>query len=175
MKRHLKRLAEWAGNHAVSVKEVSAQVPHALGCEFREVPLSKLRDALRGKAQASLFAEEQIGRLETIRPATRGSAIGNTVIDCVIDAVHRGFHGDAALREGMLTASDLHLRSVARSMEEHYRRKAGSKSGLAIRGRLDEARGQADLGKIVSDFLGPKRQHAARPSKRTGLDEGPSL
>jgi len=175
MKRHWKRFAERAGNPSFSAKAVSEEVPYVLRRELPEVPLSKLRDVLTGRKQNSLFVGEQIKDLEAIRPGIRGQAFANTALDCMIDAVSRGLRGDAALADGMISACDSHLRAESKSVEEHYRRKQGAKTGLAIRDRLDGARRQADINKVVSDYLAPKRPRVSRPSKHTGLDEGPAL
>lgn len=139
------------------------------------MPWKKFESVFTGKQQSSLFPNDHVRDLEAIRSSARGSAFANSVVDCAIDAVHRGMRGDAALRATLESACDAHIRSGFKSVEEHYLRKEGSPSALNVRERMESARKQTNLTELVATLTDPKLARGTRLPMQSGLDEGPPL
>lgn len=176
MRRHWRNLAERAAKAAYSANEVCEALPVALQKDLREAPLAAIQDIFSGK-QGSLFANNEIERLEAVRQASTRSAACNVVIDCAIQAVSGGLTGEAAYRATLENACEAQVRSQFRSVEEHYHREGSARSARYVRDRLDAARQQCDFKAIASGFLSgtPSRRGAAHLPRHTGLDEGPTL
>jgi hypothetical protein len=176
MRRHWKNLAERAAKAAYSANEVCEALPFALQKDLRDAPLTAIRDILSG-GQGSLFANDEIKRLEGVRQGSTRSAACNVVIDCAIKAVISGLIGEAAYRATLENACEAQVRSQFRSVEEHYHREASAHSARYVRDRLDSARQQCDFKTIASDFMSGAQspRGAAHLPRHTGLDEGPSL
>lgn len=177
MRRHWKDLAERAAKAAFSADEVCEALPVALKRDFfAEAPLEAIRDILGGGKQASLFSDERAEQLEAARHSSR-SAVGNTLINCAIEAVADGLSGEAAFRSALANALEEHTRGEFRSIEEHYQDKASAYSARFVRDRLDAARRQSDFGGMAGDIAthGKQRLSDVQLEKRSGLDEGPPL
>lgn len=176
MRRHWKNLAERAAKAAYSADEVCEALPVALQRDLREAPLTAIRDILSGD-QGSLFANNEIERLDAVRQASTRSAACNVVIDCAIQAVSGGLTGEAAYRATLENACEAQVRSQFRSVEEHYHREASARSARYVRDRLDAARQQCDFKTIASRFMSGAQspRGAAHLPRHTGLDEGPNL
>jgi hypothetical protein len=174
MKRHWRDLAERAAKAAFSPDEVRDQLPHTLRKDAQALPLNSIRDILGGGHQSSLFHSDRIAQLEAARDACRGSALGNALIDCAVEAVSNGLTGDTACRTALANAFGDHARNELRSVEEHYQREAGARSARYVRDRLDAARSQCDFTALASGVMTQgKPDNSAGMPKRTGLDEGP--
>lgn len=176
MRRQWRDLAERAATPAYSTAQVAEAFPVALKRDFREAPLSQVRDILGGSAQTSLFKEDRAARLETARQACRGSAAGNTLIDCAIEANAQGLTGDAAFRSALENAMDAHARAGCHQIEEHWRRKE-PESTANVRERLREARAACAHDAIAAELMSgePSKSGDLKLPKRTGVDEGPPL
>lgn len=177
MRRHWKNLAERAAKAAFSVNEVCDALPVALKRDFfAEAPLKTVRDILGGGKQASLFSDDRNEQLEAARQSSR-SAVGNTLINCAIEAVSDGLSGEAAFQSALANALEEHARGEFRSIEEHYQDKASAYSARFVRDRLDAARRQSDFTGLASDIAAHGRQPLGNVQleKRRGLDEGPPL
>jgi hypothetical protein len=176
MRRHWKNLAERAAKAAYAADEVCEALPVALQRDLREVPLAAIRDIFSGD-QGSLFANNEIERLEAVRQASTRSAACNVIIDCAIEAVSGGLTGEAAFRATLENACEAQVRSQFRSIEEHYYREASLRSAGYVRERLDAARQQCDYKTIASGFMSGAKppRGAAQLPRHTGLDEGPTL
>jgi hypothetical protein len=176
MRRHWKSLAERAAKAAYSANEVGEALPVALQKDLREAPLAAIQNIFSGK-QGSLFANNEIERLEAVRQGSTRSAACNVVIDCAIHAVSDGLTGEAAYRATLENACEAQVRSQFRSVEEHYHREASARSARYVRDRLDAARQQCDFKAIASGFLSgaPSTRGAAHLPRHTGIDEGPTL
>ena len=132
MRRHWKDLAERAAAPAFTAEQVAEAFPVALKNEFSEAPLTQIRDILGGSAQSSLFEEDRAVQLEAVRRACPGSATGNTLIDCALEANANGLTGDAATKTA--------LENALRAMREAYADISGRrKSRLVERDRLNAA------------------------------------
>lgn len=177
MRNHWKRLAERADNAAYSAFQVSEALPAALQEEFREAPLELLKKALGVDGQGTLFTLQDPQELDALRRECPGSAAGNTLIDCAIEAVASGLSGEAACEQALASALDECSRSAFRGIEEHYYREAPDYSAQFVRSRLDEGRSQCDVSALAKDMLyaSPKSVHVRTLSKYDGLDEGPEL
>lgn len=176
MRRHWRDLAERAATPAFTAEQVAEAFPVALKNEFREAPLAQIRDILGGGAQSSLFKEDRAAKIETARRACAGSAAGNTLIDCALEANADGLTGDRAMRTALENALDALARAGCHQIEEHYRRKE-PQSTANVRNRLDAARGQCARSEIASELMsddGGGASGKVRLRKRTGIDEGPS-
>ena len=176
LRRHWRDLAERAAKAAYSANEVCEALPVALQKDLREAPLAAIQDIFSGK-QGSLFANNEIERLEAVRQASTRSAACNVVIDCAVHAVSGGLTGEAAFRATLENACEAQVRSQFRSVEEHYHREADARSARYVRDRLDAARQRCDFKAITSSLLSGARspRGAAYLPRHTGLDEGPSL
>lgn len=176
MRRHWKDLAERAGTPAYSPGDVADAFPVALRRDFREAPLSQIRDILGGGEQSSLFEEDRTGQLEAARRACRGSAAGNTLIDCAIEANADGLVGDRAFRTALENALDAHARGGCHQIEEHWRREEPG-STANVRDRLIAARSQYSYAALASEMMSDEATVSSdlRLAKRTGVDEGPPL
>lgn len=177
MRRHWRELAERAAKAAFSLDDVCEAISHALKKDARELPLNSVRDILDGGKQGSLFQNDRIKQLEAARETCRGSALGNSLIDCAIEAITDGLTGKTACRRALANAFAEYTRSNFRSIEEHYQREASSRSARHIRDRLNAARARCDLSALASALTAPAKppRTAIRLPKRTGLDEGPPL
>lgn len=177
LRRPWKILAERAAREAYPVSEVGEAMAHALKKEFLEAPLDDICRILDGKGQVSLFSDNRIDRLEELRETCRGSAAGNTLIDCAIDAVYAGMTGKPAQIIVLKDALAGYLFSANRSIEEHYLRQARSKDANFVRARLDKAYHQCNFGNIAIDMLvgrgGPSV--IKNPPRNFGIDAGPPL
>lgn len=176
-RRHWKALAERAAKEAYPVNEVGEALVHALKKEFLEAPLADICQILDGKGQASLFSDNRIDTLEELRETCRGSAAGNTLIDCAIDAVNAGMTGKPACIIVLKEALAGYSFSVNRSIEEHYLREVGSRDANFIRDRLGAAYQQCNFDSIAGEMLsGWGGMSTAKSLPRSiGIDAGPPL
>lgn len=177
MRRHWKDLAERAATSAFTLDQVAEAFPVALKNEFSEAPLAQIRHILGGSPQTSLFKEDRAVQLEAARRTCRGSAAGNTLIDCALEANANGLTGDSALRTSIENALDAHARAGCYQIEEHYRREEPQRTAN-VRDRLNAARSQCAHGEIASELMsddGTAARRKVRLRKRTGIDEGPAL
>lgn len=175
MRRHWKDLAERAAAPAFTAEQVAEAFPVALKNEFSEAPLTQIRDILGGSAQSSLFEEDRAVQLEAVRRACPGSAAGNTLIDCALEANANGLTGDAATKTALENALDALARAGCHQIEEHYRRKE-PQSTANVRNRLTAARIQCARSEIASELMSDDAGGGkVRLQKRTGIDEGPPL
>jgi hypothetical protein len=176
MRRHWKALAARAATPAYSPTQVAEAFPVALKRDFREAPLSQIRDILGGGPQSSLFQEDRTAQLEAARRACRGSAAGNTLIDCAIEANANGLTGDAAFKTTLENALDTHARANCHAVEEHYKRENWP-NPAHVRDRLGAARDACSFGAVATELISGKTNDKSdlRLPKRKGLDEGPPL
>ena len=177
MRRHWKDLAERAAKSVFSKEAVREALPYALKKDAREIPLERVRDILGGGRQGKLFQEDRIAQLEDARNNCRGSALGNALINCAIEAVTDGLTGDKACGTALKNAFDEYTRNAFRGVEEHYQREGSDRSARFVRERLDAARRQCDFGGLASEIMSSDKpaNSTARLPKHTGIDEGPSL
>lgn len=177
LRRHWKTLAERAAKEAYSVNEVGEALVHALRKEFLEAPLADICQILDGKGQVSLFSDNRIDTLEELRETCRGSAVGNTLIDCAIDAVNAGMTGKPARITVLKEALASYSFSVNRSIEEHYLREAGSRNADFVRDRLGAAQQQCNFDSIAGEMLAGRGGLSTVRSlpRNSGIDAGPPL
>jgi len=152
MRRQWRDLAERAATPAYTAEQVAEAFPVALKHDFREAPLLQIRDILGDSAQVPLFNEDLSPQLEAARRACRGSAAGNTLIDCAIEANAQGLTGEAAFRSALKNAMDAHARAGCQQIEEHWRRNE-PKNTENIRERLREARSACAHDALASELM----------------------
>ncbi len=176
MRRHWKDLAQRAATAAFTAEQVAEAFPVALKNEFSEAPLAEIRKILGDRVQNSLFKENRAAQLEAVRRECPGSAAGNTLIDCALEANANGLTGEAATRTALENAVDAIARAGCHQIEEHYRRKE-PQSTANVRNRLDAARTQCARSEIASELMSDDGGGSSkgRLRKRTGIDEGPPL
>jgi hypothetical protein len=175
MQRHWKKLAERAANPSYTCDEVDEGLLPPLMREFKEAPLSEIRAILGGGEQGTLFNESRAAQLDAARQACRGSAAGNTLIDCAIKANANGMTGDAALRHALRNALEDRARAGCHQIEE-YQYREEPRNGAKVRDRLSEARMRCPYDRLASELMSnPKSNKSLRLRKRTGIDEGPPL
>lgn len=178
MPRGWMKLAKRADNKAFAPDEVCDALPDALTQDWRaEVPDSvrrRVREIL-GDGQSSLFGDQRIGQLESLRGETAGYNLGNAFLDYASEAAARGRHGDKAVAEAASKAlADRAVRG-ARQVEEHYCRKSTQRRAAHVRERIESGVTQSDLGGLAERLVGVGKSDAPRPAKRTGLDDGVQL
>lgn len=178
LRKHWKDAAERAAKAAFSPAEVCEALPVALIRDFvAEAPLEAIAELFGVGKQAPLFAEDYARRLDELRQGCRGSVVGNTLIDCAIALGNAAQTEAGALQAALESALDEHLRGTFRSMEEHYLREGSARSAAFLRTRLDQARSQLNLSEIAA-AIGAERialSATLKLTKKTGIDEGPSL
>lgn len=180
MRRQWKTVAERASRDAWSIVEVSEAMLHALEGDLAEIPVRLLRRILGAGGAASLFsanADALATELDRARGECRGSAIANAAIDGMIQAVRDGYAGDVACEHGLRYALDRTCRDYSRSIEEHYRRQAGSWSAHHMRDRLTAVRSASDFTMLARRCAAPEidAPRSAPLERRTGLDDGPAI
>lgn len=175
MRSHWKDVAQRAAQAAFSPEQVCEALPYALKRDILEAPIKAVRDIMNGD---SLFPQLRIEQLEGLRDSCRGSAQGNALVDCAVEAVRDGLTGDAATEMALRNTLEDGTRCAVRSIEEHYEREASSCSAGFLRERLDAARQKLDCAAVARELLSPERPPAKRSitlPRRTGVDEGPTL
>ena len=177
MRRHWKDVAERAAKAAFAPDQVCEALPYALKRDITGAPLDTVRDILTGAQQGSLFPEQRLEQLEAARQDCRGSAAGNALIDCAIEAVTSGLNGEQAFQSALKNALEDNARSALRGIEEHYQHKASDRSARYVRDRLAVARRQCDFSALATDLMssGKPSRNAVQLPRHTGLDEGPRL
>lgn len=145
MRQHWKDLAKRVETPAYSLDDVDETLVRALKKEFREAPMGGVRDILGGGKQGSLLREDRAAQLDAARQACPGSAAGNTLIDCAIEADANGMTGDTAFKEALKNALEPHARGGCHQIEEHHHRKE-PQSAPNVRGRLRAARTRCSYG-----------------------------
>ena len=175
MRQHWKDLAKRAANPAYSPDEVSEALLPPLRREFREAPLSEIRGILDDGKQNSLLKEDRAARLDAARQLCRGSAAGNTFIDCTIEAVANGMTGDIAFREALENSLKAHAQGGCHQIEEHHHREKPHTTSN-VRDRLRTARSLCSYAALASALMSGKPLDGnIRLPKRTGINEGPPL
>ncbi len=174
MRRPWKLLAERAGTPAYACEEVSEAFSVALKSDFREAPLDKVRDILGGSVQSSLFSDDRAAQLEEARRFCRGSAAGNTLIDCAVEANASGLTGDTAFVAALTNALEACARAGCRQIEEHWQREE-PRGTQHVRNRLREARNTCAFGVMAQELSAPGGGGVLRLPKHGGVDEGPPL
>jgi hypothetical protein len=176
LRKHWKKVAEWADNLNYGCGDVVAVLSEAVVRDFRrEVPDSVL----------SLLKKEFCSR-ETMLPAFQtqplavldreheGSPMACLIADC---AEYQLATGDAGL-EGLETAlrSGIHERllGVGQQMEEHYVRDPHStpERAATVRNRLMEATQALPLHDLTLQLLGAQPTQRMHVALQSGLDEG---
>ena len=175
MRRHWKKFAERAQGQAFSHAELDEAFAFGLRKDYSKVPLSVIRDIFINGTEASQRREDISIQLNDARQICRGSAEGNILLDCAIEANNNGMTGVTACKYAMKNALETYAIDVCRQIEEHHLRKEpGSVS--YIRSRLSIARSQCEYETLVSELTSSSLSNTDfRLTKRTGLDEGPLL
>lgn len=174
LRRHWKEFAKRCATAAFSPAEVCEALPHALLKDILEAPITKVRDIMESDI---LFSDMRIEQLERLRLSNR-SAAGSHLIDAAITAIADDRKGQAGIEAALEAAFEGVGRAAFRSIEEHYMRKAGSRSAGFVRARMDAARQQHDLAALAREVLSaekpPSRRSVSLP-RHLGVDEGPPL
>lgn len=176
MRPRWKTLAERASKGAYATQEVADAFSVALKRDFQEAPLSDVRSILGAGEQGALFSDDCAAQLDAARRGCRGSAAGNTLIDCAIEASANGMSGDAAFHSALENALDAHARAGCHQIEEHWQREE-PRNASSIRDRLTTARGHWSASDLASELISGTKTGGGSTSlpKRTGVDEGPAL
>lgn len=173
LKKHWKKVAEWAAKPAYSLVEVAGAFSCALEADFDKGLLLKVQATF---GRGYLFPEDCDAELEALHREYRGAEAASVLIDCAKEANNSGLIGDAACKVAVENALGTYGRGVCRQIEEHYRRKTACGS-VHIRDRLNAIRGHCSPGLLASELLANKtsRNIGYWVPKRAGIDQGPSL
>lgn len=175
MRRQWKNLAERAGNSLYTSDEVEEAFSLSLKGESREAPISEVRAILGYGTQRTLFDDDCSVQLDAVRQVCRGSALGDMLIDCAIEANANGLTGDEAVHQALRNALEARAWSGCRQIEEHQYREL-PRDGAMVRDRLNQARNGFNFDALASELMSdPKSNQNLRLTKHTGIDEGPPL
>lgn len=173
--RHWKRFARCASSPAFSSSEVVEALSIALKRDFlEEVPVSKVYQILSGDGQRYLFPEAQADQLEALRDAHPGSVLAETLIDCALDALAKGLQGHHAAHSATAQALEAQARNRDRQIIEHHHRSGGGSPDPSD--RLRSARSQLSYSQVATELVSSRATaRDLRPTKHSGIDEGPPL
>jgi len=171
-----RRVAERGDTPAFTAEEISRALVPALEQDCRDglSPefLAGVRNVMR---QPSLFNEDLVGRLNTLRPEA-GAGLGSAFLDNVAFLSASDANNIAVLQdalEGLLV--DLANRG-ARQVEEHYLRRSPAPRATNVRRRLEDGIACTDFAAIAVRVLSLDTKSAlTAPLRLKGIDDGVSL
>jgi hypothetical protein len=174
LRRHWRDFAERSAKAAFPSAEVCEALAHALKKDILEAPIEEVREIMGGD---TLFPQMRIEQLEALRQSHHGAAAAH-LIDSAIEAAGGGLQGEPATEAALQNGLEGIRRDALRGIEEHYQRKADSRSAGFVRTRMDAVRRQHDCGALAREILStekpPSRRLVSLP-RRSGVDEGPPL
>lgn len=172
MNRKWKKAAEFAGNSAASLDDVSLMVASAIEQEWRsEVPRSLIAKIEEIQSMPNLFNE---GQLDSIRAMIRGKPMANSLLDYLNQA---GF-SDSPIHEILIKAVTNALierssRAIRQIQEHCIRETDDTKHSEKVALRLSQSMQELGFEVLAHKFLDPDAKSAVwRNSQKTGLDDG---
>ena len=169
-----KRLAERAARAAFAPEEVLDTIPAALEQDWRAEVSESLCRTILGvltDPQRDLFGDA-ITQLDSIRAASAGFSLSQTLLDCTMLAVYDGYAQQEALIEGARLALQYRAASGARQVEEHYYRKSTTHRPDYVRARIESAISQSDLAAIARRLVTGNDRPTRAAVNKTSLDDG---
>ena len=176
MRQHWKAVSQLAANSTFALDDVADAFQIALKRDFRNVPLSEVRDIFGGCEQTSLFQEDRQSHLEAARRTCRGSVAGNALIDCAQEANALGLTGDEAMKFALANAIDANAHASFHQIEEHWCRN-DPQSTPSLLERLRKAHNHCSLPDLCNELINGNNVgvRALKMPKRSGVDEGPMI
>lgn len=176
MRRGWTRLADRADNSAFAPEEIRDALLPALEQDWRaEVSEGQLRQIRHVFAdeQGSLFDDDRIRQLETLKRNAAGYEFAGLVAECALQAASNGLVGDDALVEMATDALFDRASRGARQVEEHYYRKSAPDRALNVRARIENAIARLDVATLARQLVGvdPTRPRRTLVMQK-GLDDG---
>lgn len=176
LKRHWRDFMLCADKEAYSLEERCQSLSIAVKKEFSSSVLTAVRDVLDEREQGLPSIVDPIERIETIQENYPGSTADSFFIEEVICGLLKGETSQKVLEDGLKNACERLICAHFRSIEEHQCRKELKTIGY-LRKRMYETAQETKADFIVSELIKDLdlKKNVQKPSKRTGLDEGPEL
>jgi len=173
-----RRVAERAASPAYEPADICDALQPALARDWGdEVPGELVRgldEILRGPQH--LFRDEQVRRLESLRPLTAAHGLGVLVLECAIEVAIAGDGDPDALVTAVANALALRASRGALQVEEHYCRASRTPRAQNVRTRIDQGIGGTSFTDLARQLLNRQAAPASRsPAKQQGLDDGVRL
>jgi hypothetical protein len=178
MRRRWKKAAEHADRPASTADEVAASVRHALTDDWQlDVAPGLLKSVCNvlDEQQSSLFSDQTLADLESLRRTAAGCELAQAFIDCVVHEVLRGGKGLAAADAAAENALRMWVGRCGRSVEEHYLRESTLHRAERVRRRIQEGFASAQIGMVARALVRGSDNIPAGPAKQQDLDDGVSL
>ena len=168
-------LAECADKDAFSTEEAGQCLYKALIEAGAKLPIKDLIGIFSDPVQGHLF-KEKIGELDNMATGCPGRE-GDALKLGAQQAMRQGFDGDAIVHFAVKSALQSFAESNSLAIEEHWKRETTEQRTFNIREELSRVRSACDYSDVASQVIskasgGPL---ASSPSKKQGIDEGPSL
>jgi len=176
LRPHWRKFAEKAASQAYSNEEVEEELKRAIDKDWKDAGLDALEDIFKIKDQGSLFEDDRTDKAQDLLDSAEGSAITLIAGECAIEAIIDGKHGNDAYNSVVENVGNDFFLKQARSIHEHWQRKAKASEASSMGERLQKLRSEfryVRTPRANSPSSGPSIQ--LRVSRRTGIDEGPSL
>ena len=175
-----KRLSERADKTSYVMADVAAAVCPALAEDWRAEVTTHTAEAVRSILGADsgvlLFPDQAARDLAALRGTASSPMIG-LLLDCATQALADGLRGDDAYASAVEATLRDRALCGSRQVEEHYRRRVHDERTDNVRSRLDAAINTAPITTLAREIAGLGRpgRLGKIPSKRVGIEEGPSL
>ena len=173
-----KRVAERCANIAFSAEEITNALIPALRQDCQSHLRPEFIDGIRSVFDdqgSSLFKDDPKPRLEALRNVA-GCGIGATLLNNLMELSPSGAAEVNDFATAMTAALEDHAARSARSIEEHYYRKATAPRAVNTRRRLDQSIAASPLAALARQILRLDDKAPARQTVRMqGLDDGVRL
>jgi hypothetical protein len=179
MRPSWKKVAEFADKHSFTQEEVGNAACVACSQDWRaDVPDTLIRGVceILGGQQDSLFRDQKVIQLESLRRIAAGHGLGQVLIDCAIHQTISGQSGPDGAVEAASQALAIWCSRHSRQIEEIYCRESTERRAQNVRTRIEEGIGNAARHGLARQLLNLEKTPAPRTvTKQTGLDDGVHL
>ena len=179
MRAAWKKTAKFAYKPAFTADEICGAAVEALADDWRsDVPdaLSRGVREILGREQVSLFRDDKIAQLESLRRLSAGHGLGQVLLDCAIHQAMSGRSGPDAAADAAAEGLAIWGARHARQIEEHFCRESTERRARDVRARIEEGIAGSSLTGLGRQLLKIDGTPAPRAApKQTGLDDGARL
>lgn len=176
MRPKWKRVAESADNPAFEAAEVRNALIPALEEDFRKEVSEEFLHGLHhvcSEHETLLFKNHALPMLESLRDEA-GSGMGRVVLEYALQAATIGNIGADIANKAIERALTDRAARCSRQVEEHYCRESTEPRANRVRGRIEQAIGNADI-RGMAQRVSASRKTPATIAKRSGLEDGVKL
>ena len=177
MQREWKKVAECAGNPAVSTGDMRARVDAALGKNWSQEVSSRFIASIRHvfKKMALLGRDETIKCLESCRQSISGRPMGHALLDYLICAIGEGKSEEVALQEAATHTLIDRVECSKRQIEEYYLLEENYKNEWNACQRLEEVIQLGGFRALAYQLLNFGSKSVRQIKKHDNLDDGVEL